>query len=137
MKKLFQIVILMVVSLGLGACDHDDNAVWHIWRLDISIEQGSDHLTVGQTAQLKALITPTFANVTDVTWWTNNEDVATVSAEGLVTAVGAGEATISVRSDYDQDINASIKITVSYEIEPMDLDDENPIDQSMAQSRKK
>ncbi|MDE6050020.1 MAG: Ig-like domain-containing protein [Paramuribaculum sp.] len=52
-------------------------------------------LTEGETATLKAIITPENATDKTVTWSSSNEAVATVSATGLVTAIKAGTATIT------------------------------------------
>ncbi len=55
-------------------------------------------LHIGQSEQLSATVFP--ENVTDKTimWKSNNEKVATVSSEGVVTAISGGTATISVIS---------------------------------------
>jgi uncharacterized protein YjdB len=52
--------------------------------------------TKGQTTQLTANVWPANASNKAVTWSTNNAAVATVNTSGLVTAVGAGTATITV-----------------------------------------
>ena len=51
---------------------------------------------VGATAQLTAKVYP---NQMPVTWRTSNPEVATVDANGLVTAVANGTATISALTD--------------------------------------
>lgn len=55
-------------------------------------------LEMGQSKYLNAIVTPTDAEYT-LSWSSNNESVATVSQYGLVTAVGAGTAKITVRTD--------------------------------------
>ncbi len=52
-------------------------------------------LQVGETGQLEATILPADAAVKTVTWVSNKEEVATVDATGLVTAVGKGTAVIT------------------------------------------
>lgn len=56
-------------------------------------------LTTGQTIQLTSTIYPTNAMNKGVTWTSNKTSVATVSASGLVTAVGTGTANIVVRTN--------------------------------------
>ena len=53
----------------------------------------------GDTGVLTATVEPETATDQTVTWSSDNVSVATVSAEGIVTPVGAGEATITVKSD--------------------------------------
>ena len=53
-------------------------------------------LTAGETSQLTATITPDNATIKDVTWTSDNEKVARVDANGKVTALSAGLATITV-----------------------------------------
>ncbi len=48
-----------------------------------------------------------------VTWASSNEDVATVSADGKVTFVGAGSAKITATYDDNKDITASVDFTVA------------------------
>jgi hypothetical protein len=58
---------------------------------DISLDQTTLSLKAGETATLKAATTPADA---EVTWKSSNEKIATVK-DGVVTAVAAGEATIT------------------------------------------
>ncbi len=65
----------------------------------ITLDQTQASLKVGETAKLTAGITP--ADATEekaVTWTSSDEKVATVTSNGLVTAVGAGSAMITVQT---------------------------------------
>ena len=66
----------------------------------------------GNQIQLEAFVTPW--NLTDrsVIWTSSNEKVATVSANGVVTAVAKGTATITVASKLDETVKAECTITV-------------------------
>lgn len=55
--------------------------------------------TIGSTISLKATVLPEDATSKAVTWTTSAPEVATVTANGEVTAVGNGRATIAVKSD--------------------------------------
>ena len=68
-------------------------------------------LTVGDTETLTATVAPTDATNKAVTWTTSKESVATVDAEGKVTAVAAGEATITVTTT-DGSFTATCTVTV-------------------------
>ena len=61
--------------------------------------------------QLKVEASPENAT-TDVVWSSSNPSVATVSVDGTVQAVGAGEATITVQSLYDASVKAECEVTV-------------------------
>ncbi len=61
----------------------------------ISISNSSLSLGVGGTSTLTATVTPSNATTKDIIWSSSNESVATVSDDGVVTAVGAGTATIT------------------------------------------
>lgn len=62
----------------------------------VSIEyNGSSSLHVGQTAQLSAIVLPEDATDKSVTWQVQNAEVLSVSPEGLLKAVGLGEAWVS------------------------------------------
>ena len=54
------------------------------------------NLAIGGTANLNESVSPSNATNKSVTWSTSNNSVATVSNTGLVTAVSAGTATITV-----------------------------------------
>ena len=61
----------------------------------VRLNTNSVNLTVGNTATLTATISPENATNKSVTWSTSNDEVVTV-VDGVVTAVGAGTATITV-----------------------------------------
>ena len=68
----------------------------------VSVSPGSASLTIGRTASLSAVTTDASGNVLSgrsVTWSSSNSAVATVSAQGLVSSLTAGTATISATSE--------------------------------------
>ena len=69
-------------------------------------------LSKGETATLNATVYPSNASNKKVKWSTSKSSVATVSAEGLVTAVGKGEATVTVTTE-DGSKTATCKVTVT------------------------
>jgi len=54
-------------------------------------------MAAGDTLNLRATVAPADADQT-INWSSNNRNVATVNANGRVTAVGTGTATITARS---------------------------------------
>ena len=69
-------------------------------------------LEIGKTATLTVSILPTIATNKSVTWTSSNQAVATVSASGVITAVGAGTARITVTTA-NGSLTAYITITVT------------------------
>ena len=80
----------------------------------LSVSPESATLSVGETLTLGATHEPADANVTDVVWSSSNEAVATVSADGVVSAVGAGDAIITV-ADPTQPSLVSASATIRVE----------------------
>lgn len=74
---------------------------------------GKGNVSVGSTVRLIALLVPTDTNLKGVQWTSSDEAVATVDANGLVTAHGNGTATITVTSTADPTVSKSIAVTVS------------------------
>lgn len=77
-----------------------------------------DTILVNENLQLEVKITAVDsekeATNKDVVWSSSDEDVATVDATGNVTAVGYGDATITVKSKEDSSISNTYTIHVKY-----------------------
>ena len=77
----------------------------------VSLDKTSLYLTkIGQSAQLTATVEPANATNKNVTWSSSNTDVAVVE-DGVVTAVGNGEAIITVTTE-DGGKTATCTVTV-------------------------
>ena len=78
----------------------------------ISIEPNSATVERGKTTQLTATLTP--SNSTDtVEWSSDNEDIATVDENGLVTGVKEGEAIITAKVKDNDNLSATCTVTVT------------------------
>lgn len=77
----------------------------------VSLSQSSITIEAGQTSQLTATVAPANATNQSVSYGSSNTSVATVNSSGLVTAVGAGSATITVTTDDGNKI-ATCAVTV-------------------------
>ena len=66
----------------------------------------------GEKNQLAATVLPEDATDKTVSWTTDNAAVATVSEQGLVTAVGQGTATITCRANDGSGVYATCEVTV-------------------------
>ena len=78
----------------------------------IKLNMETADLEEGKTLQLEAILEPANTTERNVSWKSSNTEVATVSENGLVTGVSAGEATITAKIS---SFEASCKITV-YEL---------------------
>jgi uncharacterized protein YjdB len=81
--------------------------------VSVTVTPATATLVVGQTTQLAALLkdeTGSILNGRVVTWSTNRATVATVTSEGLVTAIAAGTATITASSE-GRSATASISVS--------------------------
>jgi uncharacterized protein YjdB len=94
-------------------CTSDDPI--EVQVTDIAIEPQTATLTVGGTVTLVATVSPADATDKGVTWTSSNTSVATVGANGLVTAVAAGEANIVVTSVGNSEKTATCVVTVNEE----------------------
>lgn len=79
----------------------------------ITLNTKSMIMAVGDIKTLSATIEPTDVSVNDRIWSTSDETVATVSADGEVTAVAAGKCSITVKTTDGTDLSASCDITVT------------------------
>ena len=108
-KNIFSILMmagaLVIGTTALSSCSNEDN----YWSEPINISgpglQGHEaYLEIGQTLQLTAK-NGLMVHGTGFAWESSNTAVATVSASGLVTAVGAGTAVLTVYTTGDPVIN--------------------------------
>lgn len=94
----------IVTAKAKGECDIivtclDKRAVCHvivneILPTDIALNEESIMMELDSTYTLIASITPSNSTFTTVNWSSSNSAVATVNADGVVTAVGVGECDI-------------------------------------------
>ncbi|MCL2285243.1 MAG: Ig-like domain-containing protein, partial [Firmicutes bacterium] len=68
---------------------------------------------IGNTVQLTATVLPQNVQNSNVVWESSDKNVATVSANGLVTAVGSGTATVRAISVINAEVYSTSEITVN------------------------
>ena len=74
---------------------------------------GNPSVEVGGTVQLSAVVYPVNASNKNVTWSSNNDTIATVNQNGLVTTLGAGEVIITATSVSNINISATYTIAIT------------------------
>lgn len=102
------IVLVAIVISSLLSCQKGPE---EIRVSSISLSKNALVLTVGEEFTLEATIMPDDATNKELTWESDNEEVATVSAEGVVRAIKEGTANIYVTTE-DQGKTASCAVTV-------------------------
>jgi hypothetical protein len=78
----------------------------------VTLDQDTLSMEVSDTETLVATVIPSTASNKTVTWESSNTEVATVSSAGLVTAIGAGSATITVKTN-DGNFTDTCAVTVT------------------------
>ena len=142
--KIKKIIVMLAVGLMpplLTSCSENDNpvnpeeTVIPISGIDIKatgLNNGEATLPVGSTLQLSAEIYPPNADIVDVKWASSDEGIVSVSNTGLITALKAGDVTITLASVEDPDIKATIIVHVVAAI--VDVNSE-AVDQGHAEVR--
>ena len=90
----------------------------------VSLNQSEVTMKVGETTVIVASLTPSNASWPEVIWTSSNRSVATVSPDGEVSAIAAGE-TIITATTYDGGKTATCKVTVSSDKKVIQFADDN------------
>ena len=116
MKKLFSIptiAITVAMMLGFGACT--DTPTESIPVTGVSLDNTADYIEVGEEVRLSPTVTPYEATNKEVSWSSNNDAVATVSPEGIVTGISEGDAVVTATT-LDGGFTATFSVTVAEDI---------------------
>ena len=92
---------------------------------EVTLDRTELTLTEGETETLTATVKPDNADNRKVTWSSDKTEVATVDGAGKVTAVKAGEATVTVTTE-DGGKTATCKVTVKAKAVPVTGVEVNP-----------
>ena len=80
-------------------------------------------LEVGDSYKLTAIVVPADATYPGLDWWTDDEGIAIVDQNGLVTVTGEGETLVHVRSSVWTHVEASCRINAVADVEGVICDD--------------
>ena len=96
MKKIF---LSIVIAFSFWTCEDKTQLTQELDTIVVSPVRSI--LQLGQTVQFNALAIDKRNSSMDIpiTWSTTNDQIATITKEGLVTAVGQGEANIYATVD--------------------------------------
>lgn len=87
----------------------------------IALSEASTMLWVGEEKTITATATPTSASNTAVKWSSSDNNVATVSAKGVVTAKGKGTCAITCTAADGYGTKSTCKVTVKQQVNSIDL----------------
>lgn len=87
----------------------------------ITLDKADVTMNVGETTKLKADVWPTDADNKSVLWNSDNEDIAKVSSDGVVTAVKAGKTKVYATTQANN-LKAECEITVLQPVTGIEMD---------------
>ena len=93
----------------------------------IQFEEATHTLMMGSTVTLQPIVAPDDATVKNLTWVSSDEQTATVSRTGIVTALSVGETTITATT-VDGGYSAEIRIIVTAAAQLGDVNGDGYID---------
>ena len=137
MKKSKTLLILSLAALGLAGCNpaasssssspsqgssseqssssisNSESTSEKIAVSDITLSASSLSMIKGETQTITATVLPENATDKSLTFASNNEQVASVTESGVVTALSKGNATITVASASNPAVSKTVAVTVS------------------------
>jgi len=110
--KTVGLLLVSCMILYAGCIEVETERSQSTWGVTgISLNYTTLSLPIGANAQLTATVSPSNAANPNVTWSSSNPSVATVSNNGLVTALAVGNATITATTEQNNK-TASCNVTV-------------------------
>ena len=109
-------VPLFLLSMLAVTCIEPEPANTNVEVESVSMNPDEAEMVVGETLQLVLTVMPSDATYETITWASSKQFVASVDANGLVTANAEGTATITARIGV---LSASCKITVEKNFVPV------------------
>ena len=125
MKKIKTTLVACVAALSFGGLTACSPKEVHVES--VSVASASVTLSIGEQVTLAVTVSPEKATEKGVTFASSDESIVTVSADGKLTAVAVGNATITVTS-----VDGSKTATVDVKVEYGELSVTLPIRQSVA-----
>ena len=104
-------ILMAGVLFGFAACKTETDSTVAVEKIEIT--STVKEVTEGEKITLTATVSPENATDKTVTWTSSDITVATVDANGVVTGVKAGSATITAKAGEQ---SASVEITVNAKV---------------------
>jgi len=132
MKKIL-FALFAVGAMTLTSCHQDDVPATAIEVVGEGISNNQVEMISGNTLQLGVVFTPSNTTRKTVVYSSDNEAVATVSADGVITAHDNGWATITIRNTEWPYASTKLKVHVTGATLPVAGDE---VSQGEAEARK-
>lgn len=116
-KQSFIVLIVFSLLLGFTSCGGEDEVAVLAVRLD----KKSLTLFKGESAKLTATVAPADASIKTVTWKSSDPMIASVDANGNVSALAAGSVSVTATSA-DEIYAASCSVVVLVAVQGITLD---------------
>lgn len=91
--------MVLAILLPTSCKKHEENPTV---VTDVMINKAEITLLIGDTLRLSATIVPANAKVKNVIWESNDPDIATIDAGGLVTAIAVGETFVTATAEEER-----------------------------------
>ena len=93
---------------------------------DIVLDKNELTLNIGDKERLTATVLPESVKDKSVRWYSSAQRIATVNADGVVTAISVGTAVITVTTNDGSDLTASCTVTVTPKaVQSITMDEED------------
>ena len=109
LSKFFYMAVAAAMTMMFAACEPSSKEDEGNTLTALKINETEVSVIIGETQQLTLTATPEDADISSVAWSSDDEDVATVSPEGLITAVAKGTANITAKVG---NVSATVVVTV-------------------------
>ena len=114
--SLGEAVITATAAGGSGVTASCTVTVGRVPVASVLLDKSEATLNAGESLALAVTILPEDATDKSVTWTSSNDDVATVSSDGVVTAVGAGTADVTATANDGSGLSATCVVTVKEQV---------------------
>lgn len=105
---------LVFLLLNIISCSMDSKVIDEVVKVTkVAITSEAHIILTNTTAQLSVSVSPKNATLKDVFWSSSDKTIATIDSSGLITAVGIGQAIISVESQENLSIIDTLTITIT------------------------
>lgn len=111
-KMILSLLILAVSIIGCGGSSNGGGTSNNAAITGVELSRATLTLSVGADGQLTAYVLPR-SNANNITWTSSNTAVATVDANGKVTAVASGTATITATATGNTTKYSACTLTVT------------------------
>ena len=107
-------LLLSVLMVNCSEYEMPEPCVEDFVLADIELDNQTNPMPmlIGTTLRINATAGPDYATKTELMWWSDDQEIATVNQEGLIEAVAVGETNVHVRSKAGFVARKSVKIVV-------------------------